>query len=120
MEARVEYRVRRVTRPLWGIAAGTMTGDSTLFVGVGLGYELPLGRHWTLTPTFAPGYYRKGHGKDLGFPLEFRSQIELGYEFQGGPRIAVAISHLSNARLGSRNPGQESLTLACEIPLARR
>ena len=67
-----------------------------------------------------PGYYRKGNGKDLGYSLEFRSQIELGYTLAGGSRVTIAFSHLSNGSLGSRNPGEESLTIGFELPLARR
>jgi lipid A 3-O-deacylase len=97
-----------------------MTRDSAVFLGAGVGYDVTLGRRWVVTPTFAPGYYRKGNGKDLGYPLEFRSQLELGYQFGSGYRFSIAISHVSNAGLGQGNPGQESLTLVWELPLARR
>jgi lipid A 3-O-deacylase len=120
LDARVEYR-GRVIRPLRGIAVRTMRGDSSVFLGAGIGYELALGRRCVVAPTFAPAYYQRGDGKDdLGDPLEFRSQLEHGYEFGGGSRLSVAISHLSRAGLGWHNPGQESLTVACEIPLTRR
>jgi hypothetical protein len=64
--------------------------------------------------------YRQGDGRDLGYPLEFRSQLEIGHRFRGGPRIALAFSHLSNAGLGSHNPGQESVTINYEWGLPRR
>ena len=70
-------------------------------------------------PTFVPGVYRQADGRDLGYPLEFRSQLEVGHRLRAGPRIAVAFSHLSNAGLGSRNPGQESLTINYEWGLSR-
>jgi lipid A 3-O-deacylase len=120
LEARIEYRVGRPRFPLRAIATATFTGDSSVFVGAGIAYQVDLGRRWTVTPAFVPGYYRRGNGKDLGFPLEFRSQLEIGYGLPRGSRVAIAVSHLSNGSLGSRNPGQESLTVACEIPLARR
>jgi lipid A 3-O-deacylase len=119
MEARVEYRVGPAARPLRGIVVATMTGDAAMFLGVGIGYELKLGRRWMLTPTFTPGYYREGKGKDLGYPLEFRSQLEIGYEFRRGYRVLMAVSHSSNAGLGRSNPGQETLTLAGLVPLGR-
>jgi hypothetical protein len=71
-------------------------------------------------PTFAPGYYRQGNGKDLGYPLEFRSQLELGFRFAPGQRFSIAFAHLSNGGLGRSNPGQESLTLAWQVPLGHR
>jgi len=111
--------VGRARRPLRGVAVAALTDDSTLFVGAGVGYQIDLGRRWAVTPVFVPGYYRKGNGKDLGYSLEFRSQIELGYTLAGA-RVAIAFSHLSNGGLGSRNPGEESLTIGFELPLARR
>jgi hypothetical protein len=116
-EAVVEYRGGRAARPFRGIVVATMTRDSSAFLAAGVGYEVTFGRRWVLMPTFAPGYYRQGNGKDLGYPLEFRSQLELGYQFAPGHRFSVAFSHLSNAGLGRSNPGQESLTLAWQVPL---
>jgi lipid A 3-O-deacylase len=118
-EARAEYRVGG-PRPFRGLVVATMTGNSASFLGVGIGYELKLGRHLIATPTFAPGYYREGSGKDLGCALEFRSQFELGFQFTGGQRVSIAMSHMSNGGLGRINPGQESLTLAWQVPLNRR
>ena len=119
-ETRFEYRVGGARRSLRGVAVATLTDDSSLFVGAGVGYQIDLGRRWAVTPVFVPGYYRKGNGKDLGYSLEFRSQIELGYRLAGGSRVSIAFSHLSNGGFGSRNPGEESLTIGFELPLARR
>jgi len=38
----------------------------------------------------------------LGYALEFRSQLALGYTLPGGSRPVIAVSHLSNGTLGSR------------------
>jgi len=119
-EPRLEYRVGRASRSLRGIVVAAMTRDSSAFLGAGIGYELRLGRHFVVTPTFTPGYYGKGNGKDLGYALEFRSQLELGCQLGGGYRLSLAVSHTSNARLGKFNPGEETLTLAWQVPLTRR
>jgi hypothetical protein len=112
-ELRFEYRSRPIAPGLRLVAASIATSDRSLFAGTGVAYQFRVGA-WDLTPTFVPGYYRRGDGRDLGYPLEFRSQLEIGRRLRGGPRIAIALSHLSNAGLGSRNPGQESLTLNVE------
>jgi hypothetical protein len=114
-EARLEYRSGTLTGGLRAVAATHATTDGSLFAGAGLAYGIRIGR-FDLTPSFVPGVYRRGDGRDLGYPLEFRSQLELGRRLRGGQRIAVAVSHLSNAGLGSSNPGQESLTLNFEWP----
>lgn len=112
-EMRLEYRSRPLGPGLRAVAATLATTDGSLFVGTGFAFELRLGR-WDVTPTFVPGVYRQGDGRDLGYPLEFRSQLEVGHRFPGGTRLALAFSHLSNAGLGSRNPGQESVTINYE------
>ena len=65
------------------------------------------------------GYYANGDGPDLGFPLEFRSGVELGYRFDNRSRLAVGFSHISNADLGDRNPGTEIVTMTYSIPVGR-
>ena len=112
-ELRLEYRSASLTGGLRAVAATLATTDGSLFVGTGLAYELRYGA-WDLTPTFVPGVYHRGQGRDLGYPLEFRSQLEVGRHLSGGGRVAVAVSHISNAGLGSSNPGQESLTISYE------
>ena len=64
-----------------------------------------------------PGYYEDGDGKDLGYDLEFRSQAEIAYVMEDRSRIALAISHLSNAGLGDTNPGVEVVSLYYMLPL---
>lgn len=64
-----------------------------------------------ITLSFAPGAYMKNGGKELGFPLEFRSSIALAYQFCNQNRLGLQFYHISNASLGFKNPGEESLVL---------
>ena len=32
-----------------------------------------------ITPSFAPGYYNYGDGKDLGISLEFKSEVQMSF-----------------------------------------
>jgi lipid A 3-O-deacylase len=117
-EARVEYRFGRtyqIFKPLAGVMA---TADGAVYVYGGAGVDIPLGHQFILTPSFAPGLYSNGGGKDLGHTIEFRSQIELAYILVSGARVAVSFNHISNAGLGDRNPGVESLALTYVVPAA--
>ena len=98
-------------RPAVGL---TITTKEAVYGWAGIAYDLRIAR-LTLTPSFAPGLYRRGRGVDLGYPLEFRSQLEAGFGISGRSRIAVAFSHMSNAGLGRTNPGVETVTLNCAI-----
>ena len=33
-----------------------------------------------ISPSFTPGYYDKGSGKDLGSALEFKSEVKVGFD----------------------------------------
>ena len=61
-----------------------------------------------ITPSFAPGYYNEGNGKDLGHALEFKSEVQLSLELPKQSKIGFSYNHLSNASLGDKNPGANS------------
>lgn len=89
---------------------------NSLFFGVGLGIELYMSPHMIFCPNFCPGLYYKGSGRNLGFPLEFRSALEMAYEFNNKSRLGVQFYHISNAHLGNKNPGANALTLYFAVP----
>lgn len=115
-EARVEYRSAErlwVLKPFGGVMANSL---GTLYAFAGVLLDVYLGEHFVLTPSFAPGLYSAGRGKDLGFPVEFRSQVEVSYRFSRGSRIGVGMNHISNAKLGRINPGIEALSITFSTP----
>lgn len=99
---------------------GLMSTAQISFYGyLGINFDLLFFHHLHFSPGFAAGYYARGKGKNLGFPIEFRSGFELGWKFSDWHRIGIHFYHLSNASLGSRNPGEESLVLFYDIPLVK-
>ena len=76
------------------------------------GYE----NNWHITPSFGLGYYDDGDGKKLGNKIEFRTGLELSYQLKNRDRIGVSISHVSNANIGSKNPGVEIISLSYQKP----
>ncbi|MBI4182445.1 MAG: acyloxyacyl hydrolase [Proteobacteria bacterium] len=117
---RVEYRWGRPLawrlRPFVGVMG---TADAAAYGYFGLGLDLGLSERVALTPNVAAGLYGDGSGKDLGHAVEFRSGLELSYRLDDGTRLGAAFHHTSNASLGDRNPGAESLVLTYSIPIAR-
>lgn len=101
-------------RPLVGIMANASGGG---YGYGGVNFEFVFRKTWILAPGFATGYYWKGNTKDLGYPLEFRTGVELGYLFQSQHRLGGHFYHLSNAGIGKKNPGQESLVIYYSIPI---
>ena len=63
---------------------------------------------FTITPSFSPGYYYSGGGKDLGYPLEFKSEVQMSYDLSESTHLGMSYNHISNASLGTKNPGANS------------
>ena len=61
-----------------------------------------------LTPSFTPGLYNQGNGKDLGHVLEFKSELQLSLDLSKESQLGFSYNHLSNASLGEKNPGANS------------
>jgi len=115
-EFRVEYRADEhmwIFKPFGGAMATT---DGALHGFAGVLIDIPLWDRIYITPSFAPGLYHDGNGKDLFYTLEFRSQIEISYRFQNGHRLGASFNHISNANLGEDNPGVESAALTYIVP----
>jgi lipid A 3-O-deacylase len=105
-----------VLHPMVG---GILTHKGSYDLYAGFSFDLPLGKRVVLRPSFAPGYYNMGSGKDLGYALEFRSGLEAAWRFSNGARLGVEINHISNGGLGDHNPGANSLLLMVTIPIGK-
>ena len=84
-----------------------MTADSASYLYTGVQAEYKIGK-LNLTPSFSPGLYSMGDGKDLGSPLEFKSELQLSVDLRPGTKLGYSQSHLSNAGLDDKNPGADS------------
>jgi len=108
----VEYRFPSDWSGFRPQAGFFVTEDSGGYLYGGVGYPFALNEQWSLTPSLSAGYYDKGDGKDLGYDLEFYSQLRLEYRLAAGSRIGLGVGHISNASLGRRNPGAETVYLS--------
>jgi len=119
VDFRLEYRHDEkiwIFKPYAGIEG---TSDGAVYGLGGFMVDIFFGRRVVVTPSIAAGLYFEGDGKDLGSPIEFRSQIELAYRFNDRSRLGLAVSHISNAGIGDDNPGTEIVTLYYSIPLEK-
>ena len=89
------------------ITGGFLTENSAMYLYTGVQAEYEVG-FLTITPSFAPGYYNYGDGKDLGYPLEFKSEVQLSFDLSDSSHLGMSYNHISNASLGSKNPGANS------------
>ena len=63
-----------------------------------------------ITPSFSPGLYGEGDGKDLGHVLEFKSELQLSLDLFSNSELGFSYNHISNASLSDKNPGANSYT----------
>ena len=89
------------------ITGGFMTEKNAFYLYTGIQAEYELGI-LKITPSFAPGYYNYGDGKDLGYPLEFKSEIQMSLDLSDTTQLGMSYNHISNASLGTKNPGANS------------
>ena len=118
-EGRLEYRSEMrlwIFKPFAGVM-GNSDGGAYGYAGVLV--DMFFGKRMVATLSFAPGAYARGDGKDLGHDREFRSQIEVSYRFNDRSRLGLALSHMSNASIGDKNPGTESLMLTYALPVRK-
>ena len=84
-----------------------ITADNATYFYTGVEANLDLGP-FKLTPSFTLGIYSQGEGKDLGHPLEFKSEVQLSMDLGESTNFGMAYNHVSNASLGDENPGANS------------
>ena len=89
------------------ITGAMFTADNATYIYTGIQAQYKLGS-FNLTPSFSPGYYNQGNGKDLGHALEFKSEIQLSLDLPKESQFGFSYNHLSNASLGDKNPGANS------------
>ena len=89
------------------ITGGFITENSAVYIYTGFEWNVDMGG-LIFTPSFAPGLYSEGDGKDLGHILEFKSEVQFSYEFSKNSSLAISYNHISNASLGNKNPGANS------------
>ena len=90
--------------PITGVL---ITSDNAGYVYTGVQAQYKIGI-LNITPSFTPGLYHEGDGKDLGHMLEFKSEVQLSFDLSKNTELGFSYNHLSNASLGDKNPGANS------------
>ena len=83
------------------------TAESAGYFYTGVQAQYNIG-NLNITPSFTPGLYHKGNGKDLGHMLEFKSEVQLSFDVFKNSELGFSYNHISNASLGNKNPGANS------------
>ena len=92
------------------ITGGFVTGKSSAYLYTGIEGQYKIGA-LKILPSFAPGYYESGNGKDLGSVLEFKSELKVAYDIFENSKLGYSYSHISNNDWGEKNPGTDNQQL---------
>ena len=86
-----------------------ITENNAGYIYTGVQAQYSIG-NLNITPSFSPGLYGEGDGKDLGHVLEFKSELQLSLDLFSNSQLGFSYSHISNASLSEKNPGANSYT----------
>ena len=90
------------------ITGGFVTENSAAYAYTGVEWNYVMSEKFKFTPSFAPGFYYEGDGKDLGHALEFKTEVQASYSISESTSVGMSYNHISNASLGDKNPGANS------------
>ena len=89
------------------VSGALITADNASYIYTGIQAQYKIG-NINLTPSFTPGLYNEGDGKDLGHLVEFKSEVQFSLELFNDAELGFSYNHISNASLGDKNPGANS------------
>ena len=101
-------------RPWAGV---TFSEKQNYLLAAGLVFTKQTQAGFRFSVGWAPGYYHRGGGTDLGDGLEFYSFGEVGWMFKNQHVLSLRFGHMSNGGLKNYNPGTEILELGYSLPL---
>ncbi len=89
------------------ITGALITADNASYIYTGIQAQYKIG-NLNITPSFTPGLYHEGDGKDLGHLVEFKSEVQVSLDIFKNSELGFSYNHISNASLGEKNPGANS------------
>ena len=89
------------------VTCGLITADNAAYIYTGVQAQYKIGA-LNFTPSFTPGLYHEGDGKDLGHVIEFKSELQISFDLSNNSLLGFSYNHISNASLGDKNPGANS------------
>ena len=89
------------------VTGALITADNATYIYTGVQAQYKIGKI-NFTPSFTPGLYHEGDGKDLGHLIEFKSELQFSLDLSSNSELGFSYNHISNASLGSKNPGANS------------
>ena len=97
------------------MAGALAASDGSAYAYLGILADVPIASVLHIILSFAPGYYSVGTDHNLGYPLIFRSTVEVSVAVTRSVRLGISASHMSNGKLAVQNTGVETLSLTLTV-----
>jgi len=112
----IEHKNKDLFRNTWlgkisPTTGALLTGKNAIYLYSGVEANYNLGPI-NISPSFAPGYYEAGNGKNLGSALEFKSELKIGVDLFKNSNLGYSFSHISNNDWGDVNPGTDNQSIS--------
>ena len=102
-------------QPVLGVS---LARNGSGWVGAGAAYTWRPGQDsFFIRFSALAGVYKRGSGRDLGGPVQFRNALDIGLTAKNGMEYGIGVDHRSNAGLYKPNPGLNSVYLFASFPL---
>lgn len=102
-------------KPVLGLSVAS---NGSAWVGAGAAYTYrPQAQGLFVRVSSMAGLYRRGSGKDLHGPIQFRTALDLGLAQRNGMEFGIGADHRSSARIYRPNPGINTVYLFASVPL---
>ena len=92
------------------VTGAMFTANNAAYIYTGIQVQYKIGKI-DFTPSFTPGLYSEGDGKDLGHIIEFKSELQFSLNLFENSQLGMSYNHISNASFGDKNPGANSYML---------
>ena len=111
----VEHKNKDLFRDTWigrfsPTTGAFVTKKNSIYLYTGIEADYNLGPI-NISPSFAPGYYEAGDGKNLGSVLEFKSEVKIGIDLFKNSNLGYSYSHISNNDWADVNPGTDNQSI---------
>lgn len=117
-EGQIRYIGPRAFWELQPLVGVSFAGNNSGFVGAGAAYTLRAHDSGLFARFGAmAGIHKRGSGRDLGGPVQFRTSLDIGMTARNGTEFGIGVDHRSNAGLYRPNPGLNTVYLFATLPL---
>jgi hypothetical protein len=105
------FREKNGTALSWMLRGMYDEGDNS-WLGAGLHIRHDYASGWFIEGATGPGYYsHSAKTYDLGLDLQFFSYFGVGRKVGEDSFVSLIFGHMSNANIGSTNPGRNSVSV---------